>query len=48
METKNSQAALRKRLAIPESRLDAVNAALLDPDSPIMRDFLAEIGRAHV
>lgn len=45
METKNSQAALRKRLAIPESRLDAVNAALLDPDSPIMRDFLAVVAK---
>jgi len=32
---------LRQRLAIPGSRLDELNAFLLDPDARIVNDLLA-------
>ncbi|KAF0108729.1 MAG: hypothetical protein FD146_615 [Anaerolineaceae bacterium] len=36
---------LRKLLAIPHDRLDAINAVLLDPDSRVMNDFLAVVAK---
>ncbi|TXT43735.1 MAG: hypothetical protein FD137_1761 [Spirochaetes bacterium] len=45
MANASKDATMRKRLAIPESRLDAVNATLLDPDSPIMKDFMAVVAK---
>lgn len=48
---------LQQRLAIPEERLSSINAVLADPNSQVMRDFLAvvasygtpeEINRKHL
>ncbi len=36
---------LRSRLAIPGSRLDDLNAFLLDPDARIVNDLLAVVAR---
>ena len=36
---------LRDRLAIPGSRLDDLNAFLLDPDARIVNDLLAVVAR---
>ena len=36
---------IRKRLAIPSERLDAVNALLLDPDSRVVDDLLRVVAR---
>jgi hypothetical protein len=36
---------LRSRLRIPESHLEAVNALLLDPDSQVINDLLAVVGK---
>jgi len=36
---------LRKRLAIPANRLDAINAVLLDPDEQVITDFLAVVAK---
>ena len=36
---------LRERLAIPRSRLDDLNAFLLDPDARIVNDLLAVVAR---
>jgi hypothetical protein len=35
----------RKLLAVPSSRLDAINAVLLDPESQVMNDFLATVAK---
>jgi len=36
---------LRKMLAIPASRLDAINAVLLDPEERVINDFLAVVAK---
>ena len=36
---------LRKRLRIPESRLEGINALLLDPNSRVINDLLEVVGR---
>ncbi|MDP2994739.1 MAG: hypothetical protein Q8N46_06410, partial [Anaerolineales bacterium] len=36
---------LRKLLAIPTDRLDAINAVLLDPGEKVMNDFLAVVAK---
>ena len=36
---------LRKLLAIPHDRLDAINAVLLDPGEKVMNDFLAVVAK---
>lgn len=36
---------LRKLLAIPTDRLDAINAVLLDPDEKVMENFLALVAK---
>lgn len=36
---------LRQRLLIPSTRLDAINALLLDPDMRVIDDFLAVVAR---
>ena len=36
---------LRKLLAIPTNRLDAINAVLLDPDSKVINNFLAVVAK---
>ena len=41
----DTSAALRDRLAIPGSRLDELNAFLLDPDARIVNDLLTVVAR---
>jgi len=36
---------LRQLLEIPASRLDAINAVLLDPNERVMQDFLAVVAK---
>ena len=36
---------LRQLLAIPNDRLDAINDVLLDPESQVMKDFLAVVAK---
>lgn len=36
---------LQKMLAIPSDRLEAINAVLLDPNSQLMKDFLAVVAK---
>ena len=36
---------LRKKLIIPNSRLESINRVLLDPDSRVINDFLEVVAR---
>lgn len=44
-EEREVSAGLRRSLAIPANRLDELNAFLLDPDSRVVNDVLAVLGR---
>ena len=36
---------LRQKLSIPSDRLDAINAVLLNPDTRLIKDFLAIVSK---